>query len=231
MIGLALDTSTYVLGVAVIKDGQIIGEMTTNIKKNHSVRLMTAVRTLLEEVDVTPKDLNRIIVTEGPGSYTGVRIGVTTAKTLAWSLNIPIVGVSSLEVLAQNGYYFGGYVSPFIDARRGQVYTGLYRMKDGSFQNVKEDQIILHKDWLEQLKALKEPVLFLSPDMEKHEQEIKHILGDQARFALSTGNLLKGGELARLGIEKEVSKEVHTFTPNYIRLAEAEAKWLANKQQ
>ncbi|MDQ0254169.1 tRNA threonylcarbamoyladenosine biosynthesis protein TsaB [Evansella vedderi] len=231
MNGLAIDTSTYVLGVAVIKDGEVAGEIITNIKKNHSVRLMTAIRTLLEEVEIKPQDLDKIIVTEGPGSYTGVRIGVTTGKTLAWSLKIPIVGVSSLEVLAQNGYYFDGFISPFIDARRGQVYTGLYGMENGVFKNIKEDRIVLHKDWLEELKSSGKQVLFLSTDMDKHKQEIKEILGYKAQFPFITGNLLRPSELARLGMKKETEvKDIHTFTPNYIRLAEAEAKWLANQK-
>lgn len=230
MNGLAIDTSTYVLGVAVVKDGEVVGEFMTNLKKNHSLRLMSAIRTLMEEAEMTPKQLDRIIVAQGPGSYTGVRIGVTTAKTMAWALQIPVVGVSSLKILAQYGRYFTGVISPFFDARRGQVYTGLYRMSNGLVENIRPDQIILHHDWLSALKDLGEQVLFVSPDMTKHQETIEEVLGEKAIFGQKTENLLRPGELALLGMNQDVSVSTHEFAPNYIRLAEAEAKWLAARQ-
>lgn len=230
MNALAIDTSTYVLGVAIIKDGKIVGEFMTNLKKNHSLRLMPAIRFLLEEVEMKPNELDRIIVSKGPGSYTGVRIGVTTGKTLAWTLGIPVVGVSSLEVLAQNGRYFSGYISPFFDARRGQVYTGLYKCKNGKISVVREDQNVLHKEWLDDLKELNEPILFLSPDMDKHESLIKEVLKENGVIGTSSEMALQPGELALLGIERKAENSVHELKPNYIRLAEAEAKWLAKNK-
>jgi tRNA threonylcarbamoyladenosine biosynthesis protein TsaB len=123
---LAIDTSNFVMGVAVVEENKVIGEIITNLKKNHSVRVMNAVESLLKDCDIAPSELDRIVVAHGPGSYTGVRIGVTIAKTLAWTLNIPLIGVSSLEALAANGRYFDGYIAPLFDARRQQLYTGLY---------------------------------------------------------------------------------------------------------
>ncbi|ADU28644.1 tRNA (adenosine(37)-N6)-threonylcarbamoyltransferase complex dimerization subunit type 1 TsaB [Evansella cellulosilytica] len=231
MNGLAIDTSTYVMGVAVMKDGELAGEFMTNMKKNHSLRLMPAIRKLLEEVDLTPEQLNRIVVAEGPGSYTGVRIGVTTAKTLAWSLNIPVVGVSSLEIIAQHGRYTEGVISPFIDARRGQVYTGLYQSKNGIVKRVRDDQIIQHEDWLQSLREEGENVFFASPDMDKHVEGIKRILGEAAMIGGVTEMAPRPGELIKLGMEKEVDVSTHEFSPNYIRMAEAETKWLAAKKE
>lgn len=103
---LAIDTSNLTLGVALIKDGKVIAEHISHLKKNHSVRAMPAIDELLKECGLKPSDLTQIAVAKGPGSYTGVRIGVTIAKTLAWSLNIPVKTVSSLEVLAANGRFF-----------------------------------------------------------------------------------------------------------------------------
>src|SRR5690625_6772704 len=103
---LAIDTSNQTMGVAVLKENQISCEIVTNIKKNHSVRLMPAIDQLMKEVSVMPEELNKIVVAKGPGSYTGVRIGLTTAKTMAWALNIPVVGVSSLETLTYQGQFF-----------------------------------------------------------------------------------------------------------------------------
>ena len=163
---LAIDTSNLVMGIAVLDNGKVLGEYITNLKKNHSIRVMPAIEQLMEETGVKPADLDRIVVAKGPGSYTGVRIGVTIAKTLAWTLKKELVGVSSLEVLAQGGKYFGGYTVPLFDARRTQVFTGLYGNGDnGQLQTVLEDRIILLKDWLEELQKLEEKILFIGNDL------------------------------------------------------------------
>src|SRR5690625_1505828 len=103
---LAIDTSTSILGVAILRDEQVIGEFTTNIAKNQTPRLMPAIDFLMNEVELSPDQLNKIIVAKGPGSYTGVRVGLTTAKSLAWAWDIHIVGVSSLESLAYTRLFF-----------------------------------------------------------------------------------------------------------------------------
>ncbi len=228
---LAIDTSTYVMGVAVLRDSKVAGEMVTHLKKNHSVRLMPAIRAVMDEAEMNPSDLDRIVVAQGPGSYTGVRIGVTTAKAMAWSLGIPIVGVSSLEMLAQNGHHFNGLISPFIDARRGQVFTGLYHYDSGKVQNVLEDRIILHEEWLDIVAEKKERILFLSPDVDKHESLLTE--HDSIDFEVTNGNdhLPKAAALGLVGLEKEPEESIHLFAPNYLRLAEAESKWLASQKE
>src|SRR3954451_8207264 len=166
---LAIDTSNYPLGVALIEDNQVLGEYITNLKKNHSVRIMPAIQTLMKDCERVPAQLTKIVVAKGPGSYTGVRIGVTIAKTMAWSLKIPLVGVSSLEILAAGaGRYFDGYISPLIDARRGQVYTGLYEYHSGELTTVKEDCLVLSADWAVALKEVKKPILFVGNDLPLH---------------------------------------------------------------
>ncbi|WP_096201975.1 tRNA (adenosine(37)-N6)-threonylcarbamoyltransferase complex dimerization subunit type 1 TsaB [Bacillus sp. FJAT-45350] len=227
---LAIDTSNLIMGVAVVDGENVLGEMITNIKKNHSLRLMPAIDELMREVGMKPKDLERIVVAEGPGSYTGVRIGVTTAKTLAWSLNIPIVGVSSLETLAQNGRYFQGSVSPIFDARRGQVFTGLYRSIGNQVTQVWEDRLVLLEDWLQQIKEQEEQVLFLGNDLSIHQQTIQDVLGDQAKFGVGSQRNPRPSEIAMLALEREPAGDVHQFVPKYLRLAEAEANWLAEQE-
>lgn len=227
---LAIDTSNFVLGISILDNDKIIGEYVTNLKKNHSVRAMPAIEQLMRDCDIKPKDLTKIVVANGPGSYTGVRIGVTIAKTLAWTLQIPLVGVSSLEVLAASvGRYYDGFVSPIFDARRGQVYTGLYRFLNNSSASLKKEQLILTTDWVEQLKEEKEKILFVGNDLPLHQGVIATALGEQAQFAGVADQNPRPSVLAVLGAEKE-AQDVHNFTPNYIRLAEAEANWLkANK--
>ena len=229
---LAIDTSSYVMGTALLRDGSPLAEIATHEKKNHSLRLAPALRQLFEQTEMTPADLDRIVVTEGPGSYTGVRIGVTTAKTMAWSLGIPLCAVSSMELLAQNGRFFNGSVVPFYDARRTQIYTGVFCDKDGILVRKASDQMILLDEQLEELKMADGSILFLSPDRVHHEKRIKEVLGDKACFSTPLDDLPRPGELALLGSEKEPLEDVHAFTPNYIRLAEAEVKWReANKQR
>jgi tRNA threonylcarbamoyladenosine biosynthesis protein TsaB len=228
---LAIDTSNYTLGVALIDDNKVIGEYITNIKVNHSIRAMPAVQNLMKDCGITPKQLSKIVVAKGPGSYTGVRIGVTIAKTLAWSLNIPLVGISSLEILAAStGRYFNGYVSPLFDARRGQVYTGLYQYKNNDLITVIPDLNILTTDWVAGLKSLELPILFVGNDVDIHRTSIEDSLGGQAIFANMTEHNPRPAELALLGKDRQ-AEEVHSFVPNYIRLVEAEVKWLESRQK
>lgn len=226
---LAIDTSNYALGVALLEEDQVLGEYITNLKKNHSVRIMPAIQTLMKDCERVPSDLTKIVVAKGPGSYTGVRIGVTIAKTLAWTLNIPLVGISSLEVLASGtGRYFDGYVSPLFDARRGQIYTGLYKFKDGHLEVVEQDQLVMAVDWAGKLAEMNKPVLFVGNDLFIHRPALEEIVGSKAYFSNVTENNPRPSELALLGRDND-GEDIHNFVPNYIRLAEAEAKWLEAK--
>lgn len=223
---LAIDTSNYPLGVALIEDNQVLGEYITNLKKNHSVRIMPAIQTLMKDCERVPAQLTKIVAAKGPGSYTGVRIGVTIAKTMAWSLKIPLVGVSSLEIIAAGaGRYFDGYISPLFDARRGQIYTGLYEYQSGKLTTVKNDRLVLSADWADSLQELKKPILFVGNDIPLHQTVINDTLGSQAVFSAITEHNPRPAELALLGKDKQ-GEDIHSFVPNYIRLAEAEAKWL-----
>ncbi|KIL74195.1 tRNA (adenosine(37)-N6)-threonylcarbamoyltransferase complex dimerization subunit type 1 TsaB [Bacillus badius] len=226
---LAIDTSTYTLGISLLDGEQVIGEYITNLKKNHSLRVMPAIDTLMKECEVKPADLDKIVVAKGPGSYTGVRIGVTIAKTLAWSLNIPLSGVSSLALLAASARLYPSYISPVFDARRGRVYTGLYRFEEGKLTVVDEDQNISLIDWCSRLKELKEEVLFVGQDVLLHEGSIRELLGGQALVRGDIFSAPRPADLARLGLEEPVV-DLHSFVPNYIRLAEAEAKWLEQQK-
>jgi tRNA threonylcarbamoyladenosine biosynthesis protein TsaB len=221
---LAIDTSTNVLGVGIASNEKIIGEYITNIKRNHSTRVLPAIDFLLKDCGMDIKEINKIIVADGPGSYTGLRIGLTIGKTLAWTLNIPIVGVSSLKLMAAGARYFDGYISPVMDARRGNIFTGLYEYKEGKLMQAIDDQHIPTEEWCKLLKTFDKPVLFLGNDVVIHEQVIVNQLAKQVQFAPITVNIPKPGELALLAKDLK-EKNVHSFAPNYLRLAEAEAKW------
>jgi tRNA threonylcarbamoyladenosine biosynthesis protein TsaB len=231
MTVLAIDTSNQALGVALYDENKVIGEYITNLKKNHSIRIMPAIQMLMKDCERTPKDLTKIVVAKGPGSYTGVRIGVTIAKTMAWSLRLPLVGISSLEILAAGaGRYFNGAVAPLFDARRGQVYSGLYRYQKGELLTIQNDGLVMMAEWAEKLKSSENQILFIGNDLILHRPTIEDILGDQAVFSEVTEYNPRPSELALLGKDKP-GEDIHSFVPNYIRLAEAEAKWLEAKGQ
>lgn len=228
---LAIDTSNQTMGVAILSDGQVLAEYITIVKNNHSVRLMPAINQVMKDCNVKPTDLDKIVVAKGPGSYTGVRIGLSTAKTMAWTLDIPIVGVSSLEVVAYQGANQEHSICPFFDARRGLVYTGLYNAdSNGNLERLWDETNVLFSDWLDKLVKLGEPVVFLSQDIEIHRNLIQDKMGSLAIIPNTIYHVPHPSLLAYAGSMKEPS-EVHTLTPNYLRLVEAEAKWLEKQEK
>ncbi|GGK00819.1 tRNA threonylcarbamoyladenosine biosynthesis protein TsaB [Lentibacillus kapialis] len=227
---LAIDTSNQILGAALLKDDQLVGSIMTNIKKNHSVRLMPAINQLMYDVSMTPAELDKIVVAKGPGSYTGVRIGLTTAKSMAWSLNIPVVGISSLEALAWQGRFYNAYICPFFDARRGLVFTGLYHKKNNKLELAVKEKNVLMEDWLKELADTGQEVLFLSPDITKHEEQIQAYMGKRANIPEGPFHMADPSHLAFAGLDVQPDS-THGLIPNYLRLAEAEAKWLKKEHE
>ena len=150
-------------------DGQeILGQSQTMAIKNHSSALMPAIDLLMQSVGVLPQQLERIAVAQGPGSYTGLRIGVTTAKTLADTLHIPLVGVSSLKNIAANCVGVLKVIVPLFDARRNNVYAGGYRWQEGELQSVIPDQHVALPTLLHALAELHTEVLFVGADAAKN---------------------------------------------------------------
>ncbi|MCG7337180.1 tRNA (adenosine(37)-N6)-threonylcarbamoyltransferase complex dimerization subunit type 1 TsaB [Sporosarcina sp. ACRSM] len=224
MIWLGIDTANTPLSVAIVKDGQLLAEENAAMAINHSLRAMPAIEELFNKVDMSPADVDAIAVSEGPGSYTGVRIGVTIAKTLAWTLQKPLYGLSSLQVLAGNAIYFNGLICPIMDARRGNVYSAAYRYQDGLLTAVIEEGHYALEELIRLLEQ-DEPILFIGKDTAIHEKQLVGQLGDRAVIAPLHLNLPRASSLIHLVQQKQES-DIHTFVPEYRRLAEAEANWL-----
>lgn len=231
MIWLGIDTANSPLSVAVVKDGVVIAEEVMNIKLNHSIGAMPAIETILHKASIKPVELGAIAVSEGPGSYTGVRIGVTIAKTLAWTLQIPLVGVSSLQVLAANAALFQGAVCAIIDARRQNVYAAAYA--NGATKALIPEGHYELQDLLTKAKELHEPVLFVGADVENFWATISDALGEMAIRAPFTFHLPRASEVIRLAqdMPQPSIEETHSFVPTYRRIAEAEANWLKEQQK
>lgn len=226
MIYLGIDTSNSPLAVALMKDDTVLIEETTNLKINHSLTAMPAVEEMMAKAKVSPRDLTHIVAAEGPGSYTGVRIGVTIAKTLAWSLKLPLYMVSSLKVLAANEQGFDGLICPIMDARRGTAFTAAY--EGVGLDSVIADQHSDLKEFLEQLKLQNKPVLFTGIDVSIHEQVIREVMGDAAFFSAPQNRLPRATNLIMLAKDSE-PVDVHHAIPEYRRITEAEANY--NKAQ
>ena len=215
---LAFDTSSKALSVALLEEENRLAELTLTIKKNHSITLMPTIEFLMASIDWKPTDLDRIVVAEGPGSYTGVRIAVATAKTLAQTLKIDLVGVSSLLALVPEE--IEGLAIPVMDARRNHVYAGFYQ----------EDQLVYpegHLSFEAVLERVKgaEKVTFLG-EVEAFREQIQEALPS----AQMVETLPDAVRIGRLGLTKE-AVSVHGFVPNYLKRVEAEENWLKDHQE
>ena len=212
MIWLGIDTANTPLSVAIVKDGQLLAEENNAMAVNHSLRAMPAIEELFAKVGIAPTDVDAIAVSEGPGSYTGVRIGVTIAKTLAWTLGKPLYGLSSLKVLAANALYFEGLICPLVDARRGNVYGGAYRNKERGTRYVIEDGHYAFDELIQLLDQHDEPVLFVGKDTVMHEQQLVEKLGSRAVIAPLQFNLPRASSLIYMVPERNKSR---TFMRSY----------------
>ena len=212
---LAFDTSSKALSLAILEDKQVLAETTINIKKNHSITLMPAIDFLMASLDLTPKDLDRIVVAEGPGSYTGLRIAVATAKTLAHTLNIELVGMSSLLALVP--YQQEGLFVPLMDARRNNVYAGFY-------ENAKPVMPEAHLPFERVIELIEgaSQVTFVGEVGPFVEQIQEHL--PRTNFKETLPN---AANLALLAWDKEADS-LHDFVPNYLKRVEAEENWLKN---
>ena len=226
---LAFDSSSTALSVALVADGIVLGEVNLNLKKNHSTTLMTTVDFLMTQAGLEPAALDRIAVAQGPGSYTGLRLAVTVAKTLAYSLNKEIVGVSSLLAIARRVKSTEALVVPVMDARRGNAYAALYQKG----QLVIADQHCIFTDFLKKVtdKAVSKEKVIFTGETENFVADI--LAADFSEEQIVTDSLEKlpsAYEIAKIA-ENLSPENVHSFVPNYLKKVEAEEKWLETHEE
>ena len=215
----AFDTSSKALTLAILEDETLLAQMTLNIKKNHSITLMSAIDFLMNSLDMKPTDLDRIVVAQGPGSYTGLRMAVATAKTLAHTLKIEMVGVSSLLALVPE--QVEGLVIPVMDARRNNVYAGFYQ----SGQSVRPEAHLPLAEVLEIAGVANQSVTFVGETTAFTEQ-IEAALPQAA----IQSTLPDAAAIGRLGLDLP-AQSIHDFVPNYLKRVEAEENWLKTHQE
>lgn len=218
MISLLIDTSSRPLSVALNKDGSCLAEINTTVKKTHSATVMVHISKLFEMTGYNRKDIDRIIVARGPGSYTGVRIGVTVAKTLAYALHVPLCSVSSLAVIAASSNRTGILV-PMFDGRRGNVYSAAYQVDDNAMGEVVQAGYRSLDALNEQLAEYPEHQLLLDRE-EKFSENVESYLHTVPRISA----VEKYGCMIR-------EEDVHSMVPEYLKVSEAEKNWMERTQQ
>ena len=230
---LAFETSAKAASVALLDKGVLLGEGYQNTGLTHSQTLMKMAEDLLDSCGKTVSDVTAVAVAAGPGSFTGVRIGVAAAKGLAWGAELPCYGVSTLEAMAEGLGVYDGYIVPTMDARRNQTYTAIFRAEGGKLTRVLEDAAISFAELGEKLKNCQKPIflvgdgavlcyntlseevpgLILPPEHRQHQRAIGVAL------------------VAQKMIDAGLPGDGASLSPNYLRLSQAERERLARENQ
>ena len=222
---LGLDSSGLVASAALVSDGILTAEYTIHNKKTHSQTLMPMIAEMLSMAGTEPGELDAVAVSEGPGSFTGLRIGASIAKGLAWTLKIPIIPVSSLMGLAANVETPGQVVCPIMDARRNQVYTAVYEMTEALPMQLAEPDVIPIEDALARAEQAGEQIVFLGDGVPVFRTQILEKIGNKCRFVTPTRRYQSAASIALLGqylYEKEAYVQAEQFAPVYLRKSQAE---------
>ena len=218
---LAVDTSGPVCGVAVLTDGRVAFECMTQNKLTHSVNLLPMIDSALTSCGLRPEELDRVAVVTGPGSFTGVRLGVSTVKGLSHGCGAACVAVDALEAMAHSAGQFDGVVCPIQDARAGQVYGAAF---DGTAAHCRllPDAPMKLEDYVRAIEPLGERFLFLGDGMPVHEKRLRQLLGERAVTAPPQLAFLRPSAVAVLGERATETLDYRALMPMYLRAPNAE---------
>ena len=221
---LAFESSAKAAGVAVLEDGRLLAEYFQNSGQTHSRTLMQMAEDLLKNCDLTCADVDACAVSNGPGSFTGVRIGAAAAKGFCWGREIPLYGVSTLEAMARASGLLSGVVCCCMDARREQVYNAVFEMENGRLVRLREDRAISLNDLCEDLQNIEKPVFLVGDGAELCYTTLLErlpqlmLLPEHLRQQRASGTALAAWEKIRAG----ESGDAASLRPNYLRLSQAE---------
>lgn len=222
---LAIESSGLVASAAVVEDTTLLAEYTVNYKKTHSQTLLPMMDEIVRMLELDLQDIDVIAVSGGPGSFTGLRIGSATAKGLGLALKKPIVSVPTTQAIAANLYGFEGILCPLMDARRNQVYTGLYRNTREGFQTVLDQMAVPVEEIIARVNEQSEPVIYLGDGVEVYAQKLRELTQVAYSFAPPHCARQRAGALAFRAFE--LYREGHAVSameqkPEYLRLSQAE---------
>lgn len=222
---LAIDSSGLVASVAVIEDDQILADYSVNYKKTHSQTLVPMLDEIKKMIDLDLSTIDAIAIAKGPGSFTGLRIGSATAKGLALALNVPIVPVGTLEGLAMNMWGYPHLICPIMDARREQVYTGVYRFNNENLETVIEQCPLAVEELCEKLNGLGKKVIFLGDGCPVYSDKITELLTIPYEYAPANMNRQRAASVGVLAGKYFAEGKVENaleHKPEYLRLSQAE---------
>ncbi len=215
---LAVDSSALTATAAVMADGQIKSEMSFTTSLTHSETVMPMIDEVLKKANLAINDIDLFACSEGPGSFTGLRIGIGTVKGLAYGLDKKVCGISTLEALAHNISYTDFLIAPIMDARRSQVYNALYKYENGVLITVTEPRAL---DVEELCNEIKERVIFVGDGVKVYKDKIAELLGDKAFFAAPQHCLQRAASVAFAALDRiPVSPEELSVV--YLRKPQAE---------
>lgn len=228
MLILAFETSAKAASAALLEDGRLLGESYQNTGLTHSQTLMVMAENLMNQCGKTVADVTAVAVTAGPGSFTGVRIGVAAAKGFAWGREVPCYGVSTLEAMALSLGAYQGYVCPVMDARRSQVYNALFYVNHGVLKRVADDRAIALEQLKQELASLTEPVFLVG---DGSILTYKTLSGDIPHLVLPPEHRMhqRADGVALLAAQKIAAGDPGdgaALNPNYLRLSQAERERL-----
>lgn len=221
---LALDSSGLVATVAIVEDDQTVAEYTVNYKKTHSQTLLPMLDEIVKMTEFDLDTIDAIAVAGGPGSFTGLRIGSATAKGLGLALNKPLIHVPTVDGMAYNLFGCTGLICPMMDARRNQVYTGIYRFEH-EFEIVEEQMAIAVQELIEKLNAYGEKVTFLGDGVPVYAKQLEEGLTVPYSFAPAHVNRQSAAAVGALGMKYFAEGKTETATehqPDYLRVSQAE---------
>ena len=222
---LALDSSGIVASVAVIEDDILLAEYTVNYKKTHSQTLLPMLDEVVKMTELDLETIDAIAVAAGPGSFTGLRIGSATAKGLGLALKKPLIAVPTVDALAYNLYDVSGLICPIMDARRSQVYTGIYRFEEHKLVAVKQQWASPVTELIEELNKIGEPVTFLGDGVPVFRRMIEEKQPVTYYFSPAHVNNQRAAAVGTLGMiyyKEGRTETAMEHVPEYLRVSQAE---------
>lgn len=222
---LALDSSGLVASVALVEDEILLAEYTVNYKKTHSQTLLPMLHEIAQMIELDLKTVDVIAVAGGPGSFTGLRIGSATAKGLGLALDLPIVSVPTVDALAYNLYGSDACICPIMDARRNQVYTGIYRFEKEEFVTVMQQIPLAVEELAEKLNQMEERVILLGDGVPVYREILDKLLTVPHQYAPAHQNRQRASAVAVLAMRLAKEGKLESAAehkPDYLRLSQAE---------
>ncbi|MFD3158225.1 tRNA (adenosine(37)-N6)-threonylcarbamoyltransferase complex dimerization subunit type 1 TsaB [Haloimpatiens sp. FM7330] len=230
---LSIDSATQCASCAILDDDKLLGEISFNYKKQHSVILMPIIDELLKNTGLDIHSIDGFVCSKGPGSFTGLRIGMATIKGLSQGTNKPVINISSLDALANNLAYTSGIICPILDALRDNVYTALFIFKNDKLERISDYMAIHIDELISLLKDKEQCVTFIGDATYKFKAKLTESL-KTVSFAPTHLNITKASSLGNLGLDllKEGKYDnLYTCSPIYLRKSQAEREYEKKKKE